>query len=168
MQQFVVPQFIDIENKILGPITTRQFVLMIIWIGLEFGAFKFLDMVAFVIASVPLFIIFFPVIFLKFNGKPFHYLVASYITNKKKPQIRIWSNLYRPPKFSEARSQREIRDEKKREHIASFAAKTTKPSKLSELTLIVDTGGVYEGEQTSIEIEQAFESIKPKGIATRV
>ncbi|HLC99380.1 MAG TPA: PrgI family protein [Patescibacteria group bacterium] len=162
MQQFVVPQFIDIENKIMGPITTRQFVLMIAWIGLEFGAFKLFDIAGFALASVPMFIIFFPVIFLKFNGKPFHYLVASFIANKKKPQIRIWSNLYRPPKYSEARSSREIRDEKKREHIAIFAAKSTKPSKLSELTLIVDTGGVYEGEQTSLEIEQAFESIEKK------
>ena len=28
MQQFTVPQFIDFEDKIIGPITTRQFLIL--------------------------------------------------------------------------------------------------------------------------------------------
>ncbi len=30
MQQFVVPQFIDVEDKILGPLTVRQFLIMLV------------------------------------------------------------------------------------------------------------------------------------------
>ena len=30
MEQFVVPQFIDAEDKILGPLTGRQFVIMLL------------------------------------------------------------------------------------------------------------------------------------------
>ena len=29
MQQFTVPQFIDVEPKIIGPITTRQFLIFL-------------------------------------------------------------------------------------------------------------------------------------------
>ena len=28
--QFVVPQFIEVEDKIFGPVTTRQFVVLLI------------------------------------------------------------------------------------------------------------------------------------------
>ena len=27
--QFIVPQFIDVEDKIIGPVTTRQFVVLL-------------------------------------------------------------------------------------------------------------------------------------------
>ncbi|KKS92044.1 MAG: hypothetical protein UV69_C0039G0006, partial [Parcubacteria group bacterium GW2011_GWE2_43_12] len=30
MQQFVVPQFIDVEDKIIGPITVRQFIIIMV------------------------------------------------------------------------------------------------------------------------------------------
>ncbi len=160
MQQFVVPQFIDIENKIMGPLTTRQFVIIVVWAGLEFGAFKLFDMAAFAIVSFVFFLLFFPVTFLKYNGKPIHYLFISYFQNRSKAGIRVWNNRFAPSKTPESHSKREMRDARKRENMVVFAEKSTKPSKLSELTLIVDTGGVYEGEETSLEIEKAFESVK--------
>jgi hypothetical protein len=30
MQQFVVPQFIDVEDKIIGPISVRQFLTLMV------------------------------------------------------------------------------------------------------------------------------------------
>ena len=44
MQQFTVPQFIDVEDKIIGPITTRQFVIMLAGftlIGISYKLFDF-------------------------------------------------------------------------------------------------------------------------------
>ena len=34
MQMFTVPQFIDVEDKIIGPITTRQFIICLVGLGL--------------------------------------------------------------------------------------------------------------------------------------
>lgn len=42
MQQFLVPQFIDVENKIIGPLTVRQFVIFLIAAGFIFLVLKFL------------------------------------------------------------------------------------------------------------------------------
>ncbi len=44
MQQFVVPQFIEVEDKIFGPITIRQFLILLgafvlIFLGWRFGDF---------------------------------------------------------------------------------------------------------------------------------
>ena len=42
-QRFIVPQFIDAEDKILGPITVRQFIIMIVGGLLIFAAYKLAD-----------------------------------------------------------------------------------------------------------------------------
>lgn len=160
MQQFVVPQFIDVENKIFGPITARQFVLLIIWGLLEFGAFKLLNMVFFVIISIVFGIIFGSFAFAKPNGKPFHYFVLSFYKSKARPNMRVWHNHDALTVSPEIKSNREIRDAKRQAATIQFAEKKTKPSKLSELSLIVDTGGVYEGEETAEETEKEMESLQ--------
>lgn len=163
MQQFVVPQFIDMENKIFGPITARQFVLLIIWGLLEFGAFKSLDTVFFAIASIIFGIIFVSFAFAKPNGKPFHYFVLSFYKSKARPNLRVWRNHDVLTVSPEIKSNREIRDAKRQAAAAQFAEKKTKPSRLSELSLIADTGGIYEGEQTEEELQKEMENLqKPK------
>ena len=162
MQQFVVPQFIDIENKIFGPVTARQFVLLIIWGGMEFGAYKLFDTVPFVIATIVLSLFFAPMAFIKPNGKPFHYFLLSVYKAKTRPDIRVWHNHDALIASPEVKSNREMRDAKRQAATMQFAEKKTKPSKLSELSLIVDTGGVYEGEQTAEEAEKEMENLQLK------
>jgi len=48
MDQFVVPQFIDVEDKIFGPVTTRQFVILLIAGLIIFIAFKLADITLFI------------------------------------------------------------------------------------------------------------------------
>lgn len=160
MQQFVVPQFIDVENKILGPFTSHQFVLLIVFGVLEFGAYKFLNTVFFAVVSIFLGIIFGSFAFLKPNGKPFHYFLLSAYKSKASPTIRVWHTRDFIVKLPEVKSSKEIREAKRQAAAVQFSEKKTKPSKLSELSLIVDTGGVYEGEETPEETEKAMESLQ--------
>ena len=48
MQKFIVPQFIDVESKIIGPITTRQFLIMLAGLILGFAAYKLSDLGSFI------------------------------------------------------------------------------------------------------------------------
>jgi len=162
MQQFVVPQFIDVENKIFGPVTARQFVLLIIWGGMEFGAYKLFDTVPFVIATIILSLFFAPMAFIKPYGKPFHYFLLSVYKAKTRPDIRVWHNHDALIVSSEIKSNREVRDTKRKEMERQFVEKRTKPSRLSELSLIADTGGIYEGEQTDEELEKEMENLQVK------
>ena len=160
MQQFVVPQFIDVENKIFGPVTARQFVLLIVWGVMEFGAFKLFDTMPFVIATIIMSLFFAPMAFVKPNGKPFHYFLLSVYKAKVMPSIRVWHNHDALIVSSEIKSNREMRDAKRKETERQFVEKRTKPSRLSELSLIADTGGIYEGEQTEEELEKEMESLQ--------
>jgi len=146
MDQFVVPQFIDVEDKIIGPITTRQFVIMIaagLWLVI---AYKFFDMALFVLAvlltagTVALFG------FYKVNGRPFNLFLISIIQVNVKPRLRVWN-----------RSDMELsRLGETREATPKVSApiKRMSRTRLTELALQVDTGGVYQGEEP-IEIQSA-------------
>jgi hypothetical protein len=45
--RYAVPQFIDAEDKILGPLTTRQFVTMLSVVGIIFVTYKLADFLLF-------------------------------------------------------------------------------------------------------------------------
>jgi hypothetical protein len=78
--QHKVPQFIDIEDKIFGPFTMKQFaylagglgVTVIIWrtIPFSYGVFIIAPVIALTIALM----------FVKSNGKPFIFTVQSFIS----------------------------------------------------------------------------------------
>ena len=50
--QFNVPQFIDIEDKIIGPLTLKQFLFLVAGAGLLFVLWLFLNLGAFIILSM--------------------------------------------------------------------------------------------------------------------
>ena len=77
MNNFIVPQFIDIEDRIFGPITIRQFLICTVGGLLVFAAFKLSDFSLFVFQAiflVPITIVF---AFVKVNGKNFHYFLLD-------------------------------------------------------------------------------------------
>ncbi len=43
MRQFTVPQFIDVEDKIIGPLTVRQFLIMLTGFAVIGVSYKFAD-----------------------------------------------------------------------------------------------------------------------------
>ena len=141
MEQYVVPQFIDVESKIVGPITPRQFIVVVIWGLFSFIGYKLLDIAGFVV-----FFLFWTTLcgligFYKVNGRPFYIFVLILIQGKKKPSVRVWRKeaVQISPKQG------------RREGVAPPAVpsppvKRLSGSRLSELSLIVDTGGMYQGD----------------------
>lgn len=141
MRQYVVPQFIDVEDKIIGPITVRQFIILIIAGLIMFVEYKLSDITMFLAVGIPTLIVFCMIAFLRVNSMPFHYFFLNLITTLKEPKIRIWS---RQPKTA---MDNNTGANKTQALLPTFRHKATLPdSKLAELSLIVDTGGVYEGE----------------------
>ena len=49
-QQFVVPQFLDVETKIIGPVTMRQFLILLTTLLIEFLIYRFVLNIVVVIA----------------------------------------------------------------------------------------------------------------------
>ncbi len=140
MRQFTVPQFIDVEDKIIGPITVRQFILLTIGGLIIFLEFKLSDMTLFIFLALPTFAVFGTLAFLKVNGMPFHYFILNALETLKKPKLRIWQR--------EITVHREKKEslEKVRPAPALTAKKPLTASRLSDISLIIDTGGIYTGE----------------------
>jgi hypothetical protein len=142
MQQFTVPQFIDVEDKIIGPITTRQFVELLAAILLDFLVFKLATFYFFLFWLVLITGSAMVLAFATMNGQPFHFFLLNVIQTLKKPSLRVW---YIDPKSEEIKisaasaPKLPVKVEMQKERPAA--------SKLSDLSLLVNTGGVYRAEE---------------------
>jgi len=139
MQQFTVPQFIDVESKIIGPITTRQF-LIIIGSGVVVAvSYRLFDFTLFLTITVVVVLIASIFSFLKVNGRPFHFFILNLIQTIKRPGTRVWNN--RLTVFEEIDKTSFVRP-----IIQVLPKEVYKKSRLAELALVVDTKGRYKGE----------------------
>ncbi|MBL7057817.1 PrgI family protein [Patescibacteria group bacterium] len=140
MRKFTVPQFIDIEDKILGPLTVRQFLIMLVCFMVLFIYYKVFDFTLFVVAGLPTFGVFGVLAFTKVNGRPFHYFILNLIQTAKKPGLRVWSN-------ADIDNLSEIEEFVKEElDYIPISATPVSSSRLTELSLVVDTTGTYKGK----------------------
>ena len=70
--QFVVPQFIDVENKIFGPISVRQFIIILATLGLIWVWWELFTIWLAAILGVFTFAVGGTFAFVKINGQSFH------------------------------------------------------------------------------------------------
>lgn len=139
MQQFTVPQFIDVESKIIGPITTRQFLIFLgaaVLIGISY---KIFDFALFLTVGITLFAISGTFAFLRINGRPFHFFVLNLIQTMRRPGLRVWNHILGFVDFPEATP------------IVKMDAlppvkEVYQSSRLADLALVVDTKGRYRGD----------------------
>lgn len=144
MQQFTVPQFIDVEDKIFGPITTRQFIELIVGALLLFIFYRIFDFTLFVITGLLDFAITGIIAFVKINGVSFHYFILNILQTWRRPGLRVWNKALTT---TEVRDIMKRMEPKKEEKVEIPVKDPLTSSSLSEISLIVDTGGQYEGEQ---------------------
>jgi len=144
MEQFVIPQFIDEEPHILGPITVRQFIILLVSSFFIFLSYRLADFTLFIISTILFAVVGLSLAFIRINGRPFHYFLLNLLQTIKRPKLRIWKKQY---------SQNEIQEEilanetRKGAVVPSVVHRAVvSSSHLSELALIVDTGGIYKGE----------------------
>jgi hypothetical protein len=142
MEQFVVPQFIEAEDKIMGPITARQFVILLVTFLTVAAMFRLMPFVWFLLAGVPTFALGVVFAFVRVNGQPFHLFMLNLIQTLKKPKLRVWD--------------KSLTDAEVKAHLTKVEAPPPPPpprkaavaaSRLQELTLVVNTGGVYKPEE---------------------
>jgi hypothetical protein len=140
-EQFVIPQFIDSEPKLLGPITPRQFILLFIGAMICALLKLLLPFLGFAIGSSIIGIIVIVIAFVKVNGQAFHFFLLNMIQTFRKPKLRVWQK-----DVSTAYIQRFVHPvhDAPVEHMVhkEFASS----SHLNELSLIVNTGGAYRPE----------------------
>ena len=141
MQQFVVPQFIEVEDKIFGPITIRQFIILLvagltIFLAYRYGDFSlFVTILVFVGGSALTFA------FVKVNCQAFHFFLLNIIQTLRRPSLRVWNKTFTKEELNYLRKQ------KIEEVEAPVESKTVKSRHIRDLALIVNTGGFYRPDQ---------------------
>jgi len=93
MQQYNIPQFVDSEDKIFGPITIRQFAVLAI--GVVIGGFLWYflqnNIELFFVSILPVVGGTFAFAFVKINGQNFDVFLTNVAIFIIKPKLFLWS-----------------------------------------------------------------------------
>jgi len=141
MNQFVVPQFIDVEDKIFGPITTRQFLILLVAGLAIFIAFKLADIALFIFLLVLIGGAALVLAFVKINGQTFHFFLLNIFQTMRRPSLRIWNKSMTKAELNESRLSGKVEIMEKVTEVPHLSY-----SRLRDLSLIVNTGGYYKPE----------------------
>ncbi len=126
--RFQVPQFIEIEDKIFGSLTFKQFIYLAGGVGLCVITFTFLPKFLAFIVSAPIIVFSLALAFYKMNGKPFIQLVEAFLHYSFGGKLYIWK---KEEKKAVAREQEE-------KPIEQVYVPKLSDSKLKELTWSLD------------------------------
>lgn len=88
--RFQVPQFIDIEDKIFGPFTFKQFVYLAGGAGSAYALYKLLPIYISVFLILPILGLALALTFYKVNGKPFVEVMQAWFVYTIKGKLFIW------------------------------------------------------------------------------
>ncbi len=88
--KYQTPQFIDIEDKLFGPFTVKQFIYLVGGAGLSFIAYRFLPTVINIIVILPIAALALALAFWKINGKPFVFILESAIRYYFSDKLYLW------------------------------------------------------------------------------
>ena len=91
--QFQVPQFIDVEDKIFGPFTFRQFIWMAGGLGLAYILYRLLPIFLAIPIALALVGLAAALAFGQINGRPFILWLESAMYIFTRPRLYLWSNV---------------------------------------------------------------------------
>lgn len=130
--RFQVPQFIEVEDKIFGPLTLKQFIYLAGGGGLSFIVYVLIDSIT--LAIVPIILIMAlsaAFAFYKINSKPFVSIVESAFKYYLGGKLFIWRKIDKP----RAPTADALKDAK---NYASIMVPKISDSKLKDLSWSLD------------------------------
>ena len=145
MEQVTVPQFIEREDKILGPISVRQFVIIFVAAIILFVVYQITPFILFVFFALLICSATGILGFYEVNGQPFHLFLLHLTQTIRDPSLRVWRRRITKADIDIEHAQWQER--LKAPEVESLRAghPIATRQKLAELSLIVDTGGAYQG-----------------------
>lgn len=90
MSTFQVPQFIDIEDKIIGPLSLRQFIILVCTAAVVFLSFKLLQFWLWILVGGAFGALGLALAFLKINGQNFSRVSINFLKYMINPRLYVW------------------------------------------------------------------------------
>jgi hypothetical protein len=94
--QFQVPQFIEVEDKIFGPLTFQQFIYVAGGVGIAVACYLTMPFILAVIVGVPFLALGAALAFLKINERPFVDVLGSAFEYLLGSKLYIWMHRNAP------------------------------------------------------------------------
>lgn len=135
--EYQVPQFIEVEEKIFGPLSLKQFVYIAGGLGLCVVLVLYLPRVIGVALAIPLAMFTFALAFYKMNNKPFIEILEAGFNYYFGSRLYLWKRQDKPRSeampdmptpATEARQKLGLSENKLRELAWSLDIKDTNPS----------------------------------------
>lgn len=100
--RFQVPQFLEVEDKIVGPLTFKQFIYLGGSVGIAVVIFTFLPKFFAFLLSLPVVIFGVALAFYKVNDKPFISVVEAFLKFHTSGKLYLWQKEEKVPVHTEA------------------------------------------------------------------
>jgi hypothetical protein len=155
--QYKIPQNVDVEDKIIGPLTLRQFLVLLAAGLIVFALFTVLgsNLLIFTVAAAPFVTIGLAFAFLKINERSMETFILAAGTTLFRPKKRIWKQVPDLRPIHEA-APAPVRPE---EYHPPSPEEVH--SKLEELSAIVDTRGWGRPDETTQEFLSEGRIVSP-------
>lgn len=100
--QYQTPQFIDVEDKIFGPLTAKQFFYLLGGGAAVFIVYVFFQLWVVILLGIPVGGFALALAFLKINGITFPKVLANFLSHSSQQKVFIWQRtpLSSTPGFS--------------------------------------------------------------------
>lgn len=88
--RFEVPQFIDVEDKIFGPLSWRQFLYLSGGVGMGVVIFFTTNLIVFLFLGLPLALLAAALAFYPINSRPFSFFLEAIFNYVTKQRLYLW------------------------------------------------------------------------------
>lgn len=128
--RYQVPQFIEFDSKIIGPLTFKQFIYILGGIGGTYIIYKIFGFFPGIILMLILWALAGALAFVKINNKNFVDVLAAGFSYMTKSKLYIWKKIDKPVTAEEKSESTSVAD--------SFLAPSLSQSRLKDLAWSLD------------------------------
>lgn len=138
--QFTVPQFIDVEDKVIGPFSFKQFLYLAGSFGLAYGIYRFVPLAISIPLALGIVTLGVALTFFKVNGKPFIFTLQAFVSFVTQSKLYIWKKQI--PKKENLQEKTKVAQE-----VQGSAIPRLTESRLSDLSWSLDVLDMKEGDE---------------------
>jgi hypothetical protein len=157
--QYAVPQFIEVEDKVIGPLTTKQFLYLVAGGVFLLVVWSLADISLFVIIALLTAGIVIPFAFVKINGRPFEIFVTAAFNYFTKPKLRLWIKDYKTI-HTQASDIAKRRVKMPEGQMQEAGGKKTNRSNIQQLSQILDMGSAAYQTESAEAVKKPEKEIK--------
>lgn len=144
---FNVPQYIDVEDKVAGPLTAKQLLWMLGMGAVLLVLWNVLDKMTFFIVAIPVGVLFAALAFYRPYNQPLISFILSSISFLFSPKVYIWRRSYEVGALKS-------KSDKKTVEISRKEKKMPKEEDIEMLARVLDSSGRERNERIMKLIKQ--------------